>query len=96
MNCYFFFFFVKLKKQNVVHVCAHDFFWFATKVIRTTTFDFLVILSLILGTIFSEIGFLANLKWQTFLHFLIKITLKVLIIFIKLKKQNVVYAHAFS
>ena len=62
-------FFFKLQKQNVV--CAHEFFWFPKKFV-CTTYDFLGILAPILGAIFGEIKFLANLKGQTFLHFLIQ------------------------
>ena len=50
--------FVKLKKQNVV--CAHEFYWFAKKVV-CTTYDILM-----------KIKISVNLKRYTFLHFFIK------------------------
>ena len=61
--------FCEIKETNVV--CAHKFSWFAKKVV-CTTYDVLGILPLILGAIFDEIRFSANLKWQSFLHLFIK------------------------
>ena len=43
--------FVKLKKQNVL--CAHEFSWFAKKVVYTT-YDVLGISALISGAIFGK------------------------------------------
>ena len=57
---------MKLKKQNGVF--AHEFSWFAKKVV-CTAYNILGISTLILCVIFGEI---ANLKRQTLLHVFIK------------------------
>ena len=46
---------------------------------------------------FDDIDFFENMKWQTILHVFMKsLYSNKLIIFVKLRKQNVVCAHEFS
>ena len=67
-------FFGEINETMLVNVlCAHEFSWFAKKVV-CTTYDVLGISAFISGVIFGEniYIFFSNLKWNTFLHILIQ------------------------